>query len=252
MAQRCIKAEDAGNGAPSPAWSRSRLCVCDRSRRKMPKGDPTVSPLICKADASQESRRWRSRASLQAPLPVAGAELAGDHRRGVADLVGAAVVVTGELPESGFSPSHALVRVDKMLCLQSLGTDMQRRQFMTLLGGSAAAWPLMARAQVSSKRPLVAVLSGVTRKVNSPIVAFERGMQELGYVDRQNIDIEYRYADGEFGSVSCACRGTGKTVAKCDPGRCYSGGRRGKSTDLDDSRCLSLACRSDRFWFDRK
>jgi putative tryptophan/tyrosine transport system substrate-binding protein len=75
---------------------------------------------------------------------------------------------------------------------------MQRRQFMTLLGGSAAAWPLMARAQVSSRRPLVAVLSGVARKVNSPIVAFERGMQELGYVDRQNIDIEYRYADGKL------------------------------------------------------
>jgi putative ABC transport system substrate-binding protein len=75
---------------------------------------------------------------------------------------------------------------------------MQRRQFMTLLGGSAAAWPLMARAQVSSRRPLLAVLSGVARKVNSPIVAFERGMQELGYVDGQNIDIEYRYADGKL------------------------------------------------------
>src|SRR5438046_1786011 len=69
-----------------------------------------------------------------------------------------------------------------MPCLQRLGTDMQRRQFMTFLGGSAAAWPLMARAQISSRRPLIGILSGVARKVNSPIVAFERGMQELGFV----------------------------------------------------------------------
>lgn len=75
---------------------------------------------------------------------------------------------------------------------------MQRRQFMTLLGGSAAAWPLVALAQVTSKQPVVAVLSGVARKVNSTLVAFERGMQELGYVDGQNIHIDYRYADGKF------------------------------------------------------
>jgi ABC-type uncharacterized transport system substrate-binding protein len=75
---------------------------------------------------------------------------------------------------------------------------MRRRKFITLLGGTAATWPLAARAQVSSKRQRIAVLSGVARKVNSPIVAFERGMQELGYVDGQNINIEYRYADGKF------------------------------------------------------
>jgi putative tryptophan/tyrosine transport system substrate-binding protein len=75
---------------------------------------------------------------------------------------------------------------------------MRRRNFITLLGGAAATWPLAARAQVSSKRQRIAVLSGVARKVNSPIVAFERGMQELGYVDGRNIDIEYRYADGKF------------------------------------------------------
>ena len=75
---------------------------------------------------------------------------------------------------------------------------MRRRKFITLLGGTAAMWPLAARAQVSSKRQRIAVLSGVARKVNSPIVAFERGMQELGYVDGQNIDIEYRFADGKF------------------------------------------------------
>jgi ABC-type uncharacterized transport system substrate-binding protein len=75
---------------------------------------------------------------------------------------------------------------------------MRRRKFITLLGGTAATWPLVARAQVSSKRQRIAVLSGVARKVNSPIVAFERGMREIGYVDGQNIDIEYRFADGKL------------------------------------------------------
>jgi putative tryptophan/tyrosine transport system substrate-binding protein len=74
---------------------------------------------------------------------------------------------------------------------------MRRRDFIALLGG-AASLPLAGRAQVSAKRQLVAVLSGVARKVNSPLIAFERGMRELGYVDGQNIDIEYRYADGQL------------------------------------------------------
>jgi len=74
---------------------------------------------------------------------------------------------------------------------------MRRRDFIALLG-TMASLPLTARAQDSSKRQRIAVLSGVARKVNSPIVAFERGLRELGYVDGQNIDIEYRYADGKL------------------------------------------------------
>lgn len=74
---------------------------------------------------------------------------------------------------------------------------MRRRHFMYLLGG-AAAWPIAARAQVSTKRPLLALLSGVAREGNAPVSAFERGMRELGYVDGQNIDIEYRFANGRL------------------------------------------------------
>ena len=60
-----------------------------------------------------------------------------------------------------------------------------------------ASLPLAARGQDSSKRKHIAILSGVARKVNPPIVAFERGLQELGYVDGLNIEIDYRYADGK-------------------------------------------------------
>jgi putative tryptophan/tyrosine transport system substrate-binding protein len=73
---------------------------------------------------------------------------------------------------------------------------MRRRDFITLFG-AVALLPLAARGEDSSKRRRIAVLSGVARKVNSPMFAFERGLQELGYFDGQNIEIDYRYADGK-------------------------------------------------------
>jgi len=74
---------------------------------------------------------------------------------------------------------------------------MRRRQFITLLGG-AAAWPLAALAQVSTKRPLIAVLSAVTRKRNLPLDAFVQGLRELGYVEGRDVDIAFRFAEGQL------------------------------------------------------
>jgi putative tryptophan/tyrosine transport system substrate-binding protein len=68
---------------------------------------------------------------------------------------------------------------------------------MYLLGG-AVAWPITAHAQVSTKRPLVAVLSVVARVGNSPLKSFEQGMRELGYVDGGNIDFAFRFAEGHL------------------------------------------------------
>src|SRR6516225_3142389 len=74
---------------------------------------------------------------------------------------------------------------------------MKRREFITLLGGAAAAWPLAARAQVSQKRPLIAWLGGATRASSLGVMdAFRQGMRELGYVEGGNFDMVYRYADG--------------------------------------------------------
>src|SRR5258708_33300579 len=76
---------------------------------------------------------------------------------------------------------------------------MQRRKFITLIGGAIATQavlPQPARAEVSTKRPLLAVLAAVTRK-EFP-TSFMEGMRELGYVEGGNIDVAYRFADGHL------------------------------------------------------
>jgi hypothetical protein len=74
---------------------------------------------------------------------------------------------------------------------------MNKRKSITLLGGAAAAWPLAARAQVSSRLPLVAWLSGGARPASLGFVdAFLQGMRELGYIESRSFDVVYRYADG--------------------------------------------------------
>ena len=71
---------------------------------------------------------------------------------------------------------------------------MRRREFITLLGGAAAAWPVAARAQQPAKVPLVGVL--VSASPPYPFAdAFWRGLHALGYSQGQNIKVEFRYTD---------------------------------------------------------
>jgi len=75
---------------------------------------------------------------------------------------------------------------------------MRRREFFTLLGGAAAAWPIESRAQ-RPKLPVIGFLNGGTADGYAPYVTgFLHGLNEAGYVEDKNVTIDYRWAKGQY------------------------------------------------------
>jgi putative ABC transport system substrate-binding protein len=73
---------------------------------------------------------------------------------------------------------------------------MRRREFITLLGGAAAVWPLTARAQQSAKPPIIGHLSPTSASTESQwTAAFVRRLHELGWIEGSTVEIEYRWAE---------------------------------------------------------
>ena len=75
---------------------------------------------------------------------------------------------------------------------------MRRREFVALLGGAAAAWPIAARAQQSAV-PVVGLITGFSADAAARYVAaFRKGLNQTGYVEGQDVTVEYHWLEGHY------------------------------------------------------
>jgi putative tryptophan/tyrosine transport system substrate-binding protein len=100
---------------------------------------------------------------------------------------------------------------------------MRRREFISLLGGTAAAWPLAARAQ-QPQLPLVGLINpGLPGPLRQQMSAFHQGLKEAGFIEGHNVTVEYRFAEGQFDRLAMMAaelvrRPVNVLVASSNPG----------------------------------
>jgi len=82
--------------------------------------------------------------------------------------------------------------------------DVRRREFITLLGGAAAAWPLAARAQQGERMPRIGVLIEYAKndpQADARVAAFGEGLRKLGWTEGRNVHVDYRWTAGDLDRI---------------------------------------------------
>ena len=127
---------------------------------------------------------------------------------------------------------------------------LRRREFITLLGGAAAAWPLAARAQhdgiaAAYRSP---ARGPVTREQGGE--AFRLGLRDAGYSEGRNVVIEWRSANGDYASSAGIGRGPVQQQSRCDRAGQYGRHRANQACHIDypDRHGRSCSIRSDQAW----
>ena len=105
---------------------------------------------------------------------------------------------------------------------------MRRREFITLLGGAAAAWPLAARAQQGERLRRVGVLVPVAAddpNTKTNLTAFRQELERLGWLEQRNLHIDYRFAAGRSDRICASSARADRIATRSDPGAGDRGSR---------------------------